>query len=73
MRNLDPRSANLNTEVGVLVRGKTLAGRVEAAILRDMRPENSWDAATGEGDAGAPLGKRLHLLLLGALPLQPIL
>ena len=39
--NLDPRSANLNTEVGVLVRGKTLAGRVEAAILRDIRPENS--------------------------------
>lgn len=71
--NLDPRSANLNTEVGLLVRGKTLAGRVEASILRDMLPENSWDAASGEGDAGAPLGKRLHLLLLRALPLQPIL
>ncbi|MBI2789452.1 MAG: phospholipase D family protein [Elusimicrobia bacterium] len=71
--NLDPRSANLNTEVGVLVRGKTLAGRVEASILRDMLPENSWDAASGEGDAGAPLKKRLHLLLLRALPLQPIL
>jgi putative cardiolipin synthase len=71
--NLDPRSANLNTEVGVLVRSKALASRVEASILRDMRPENSWDAATGEGDAGAPLGKRLRLLLLRALPLQPIL
>ncbi|MCR4294514.1 MAG: phospholipase D family protein [Elusimicrobia bacterium] len=71
--NLDPRSANLNTEVGVLVRSRALAGRVEAAIERDMLPENSWNAASGEGDAGAPLGKRLRLLLLRALPLGPIL
>jgi len=71
--NLDPRSANLNTEVGVLVRSAPLAGRIEAAILRDMLPENSWTAASGEGDAGAPLKKRLYLLLLRALPLQPIL
>ncbi|UPT73710.1 MAG: phospholipase D family protein [Elusimicrobiota bacterium] len=71
--NLDPRSANLNTEVGVLVRGPALARRVEAAIERDMLPENSWDAATREGDAGAPLGKRVKLLLYRLLPLQPIL
>lgn len=71
--NLDPRSANLNTEVGVLVRGRALAGRVEAAVERDMLPENSWSAASGEGDAGAPLKKRLHLLLLRLLPLRPIL
>ncbi len=71
--NLDPRSANLNTEVGVLVRSRALAGRVEAAIERDMLPENSWSAASGEGDAGAPVGKRLRLLLLRLLPLGPIL
>ncbi len=71
--NLDPRSANLNTEVGVLVRSKTLARRVEASIEADMRPENSWDAATGEGDAGGPLLKRLQVLLFRVLPLQPIL
>lgn len=70
--NLDPRSANLNTEVGVLVRNKTFARRVEAAIESDMRPENSWDAASGEGDAG-PLLKRLQVLLFRVLPLQPIL
>ncbi len=71
--NLDPRSANLNTEVGVFARSPALAARIEAAIERDMLPENSWDAASGEGDAGQPLGKRLKLLLLGLLPLQPVL
>lgn len=71
--NLDPRSANLNTEVGVLVRNKAFARRVEASIESDMRPENSWDAATGEGDAGVPLLKRLQVLLFRVLPLQPIL
>ncbi len=71
--NLDPRSANLNTEVGVLVRNRILAKRVEDSILRDMLPENSWDAAGREGDAGVPLKKRLRLRLLRALPLQPIL
>ncbi len=71
--NLDPRSANLNTEVGVLVRNRAFARRIEDSIERDMLPENSWDAAGGEGDSGAPLKKRLHLLLLRALPLQPIL
>jgi len=71
--NLDPRSANLNTEVGVLVRNKALARRVEAAIENDMRPENSWDAESREGDAGAPWRKRLTAFILGVLPLQPIL
>lgn len=71
--NLDPRSANLNTEVGVLVRDPAFAGRVEAAIERDMKPENSWTAASREGDAGAPLAKRAKLLLLRLLPLQPVL
>jgi len=71
--NLDPRSANLNTEVGVLVRNRVFARRIEASIERDMLPENSWDAASGEGEAGAPLKKRLLLQLLRVLPLQPIL
>ena len=40
--NLDPRSANLNTEVGVLIESEELARQLTASIERDMRPENSW-------------------------------
>lgn len=38
--NLDPRSANLNTEVGVLIESEALARNLTAAIERDMHPEN---------------------------------
>lgn len=71
--NLDPRSANLNTEVGVLVSNATVARQVEEAIERDMAPENSWDPAKENPDAHASAGKRRDLLLWKALPLGPIL
>ena len=40
--NLDPRSENLNTEVGLLVEDEAFAAELGAEIERDMRPENSW-------------------------------
>jgi phosphatidylserine/phosphatidylglycerophosphate/cardiolipin synthase-like enzyme len=40
--NLDPRSENLNTEVGLLVEDEAFARELRAEIERDMRPENSW-------------------------------
>ena len=43
--NLDPRSENLNTEVGVVIHDAGQAEAVAAAIETDMRPGNSWDAA----------------------------
>ncbi len=43
--NLDPRSENLNTEVGLLVEDEGFARELEAEIERDMRPENSWAIA----------------------------
>ena len=71
--NLDPRSANLNTEVGVLVNNSQVAAQVEKAIERDMAPENSWDPAKDDPDAFASTAKRRNLLLWKALPLEPIL
>jgi len=71
--NLDPRSANLNTEVGVLIKNKTLATKVEKSIILDMQPENSWNAATDKPDRKASLGKRLKVYFWGLLPLTPIL
>jgi putative cardiolipin synthase len=71
--NLDPRSANLNTEVGVLLVNAKVAAQVEKAIERDMAPENSWDPVREDPDSFVPAAKRRTLLLWKALPLTPLL
>ena len=40
--NLDPRSAELNSEMGVVVESPGLASELAAAMERDMAPENAW-------------------------------
>jgi putative cardiolipin synthase len=70
--NFDPRSANLNTEVGVLIRNPGLASQVEGHIVREMSPENSWNAADN-ADRFAPSEKRRKLKLWKALPMEPFL
>ncbi len=40
--NLDPRSANLNTEVGLLIYDTEVAARLKTDILNDTKPGNSW-------------------------------
>ncbi len=42
--NLDPRSANLNTEGIAILRSPELAGEVRALMEREMSPENAWRA-----------------------------
>jgi putative cardiolipin synthase len=70
--NLDPRSENLNTEVGVVIHDAGQAAAVAAAIDTDMAPGNSWIAAD-EPDQSAPLDKRARVWLWSWLPLQPLL
>ena len=71
--NLDPRSANLNTEIGVQIESPLLARQVEARIEQDMRPQNSWDSLTDNPDDHASLGKRVQLWFWELLPLEPLL
>jgi putative cardiolipin synthase len=71
--NLDPRSMNLNTEAGILAESPKLAQEVALAIEEDMLPENSWDAAQGNGDAAAPWGRRLQLIFWRRLPIEAVL
>ncbi|SHI60762.1 Phosphatidylserine/phosphatidylglycerophosphate/cardiolipin synthase [Malonomonas rubra DSM 5091] len=71
--NLDPRSANLNTEVGVIIDNMQLAGIVEKQIERDIQPENSWHSATETPDRRAPLWKRIKLGFWKLLPLEKLL
>lgn len=72
--NLDPRSANLNTEVGMLVDNRELARQLTASIERDMRPENSW-RTTDEfnPDSVVSRGKRSRVWLYRMLPIEPVL
>ncbi len=70
--NFDPRSENLNTEVGVMVHHPGLAQRLQAIMEADMHPDNSWSAAE-EPDHYAPLTKRGRVRLWQFLPLKPLL
>lgn len=71
--NLDPRSQNLNTEAAVVMSSAKLAMEAATAIEEDMRPENSWDAKTGEGDRELSWWQRFKLWLWRLVPLEPIL
>ncbi|MEW8295681.1 MAG: phospholipase D family protein [Candidatus Thiodiazotropha sp.] len=71
--NFDPRSANLNTEVGLVIRDGKIAQQVANAIRRDMAPENSWEAGASDQHQDVNFGKKLKVNLWGLLPLEPIL
>jgi len=72
--NLDPRSANLNTEVGVLVESPELARQLTQSIERDMLPENSWRTTSKfNPDRAVSRGKRLQLGFINLFPIDPIL
>ncbi|MCL5059826.1 MAG: phospholipase D family protein [Candidatus Thermoplasmatota archaeon] len=70
--NFDPRSENLNTEVGVIAHHPGLAKQLQGLIEADMRPENSWSAAD-EPDQYVPLTRRGRVRLWQLLPLKPLL
>lgn len=72
--NLDPRSANLNTEVGVLVSNKLLANQLKQSIETDMRAENSWLVSAQQNpDDQVGLMKRLKVFSFSVLPLDALL
>jgi putative cardiolipin synthase len=71
--NVDPRSENLNTEVGVIAHHEGLARTVEAAIETDMQPGNSWNAATDRPDQYASAAKRSKVRFWQTMPIQPLL
>jgi putative cardiolipin synthase len=48
--NLDPRSANINTEMGAIIDSPELAADLRALMLRDMNGDNAWRVMLDEKD-----------------------
>ena len=71
--NFDPRSENLNTEAGVIIRNESLARNVEHTIETDMQPTNSWNAAKDKPDQYGSLAKRSRIRLWQQTPIKPLL
>ena len=71
--NFDPRSENLNTEVGAIIHDEALARAVEASIESDMSPANSWDAAKDDPDQFVSFAKRNKVRLFQLIPIKPLL
>ncbi len=83
--NVDPRSAVLNTEIGLLVRSPALAARVAAFIEDGMGPAKAYrpvldagrlgwrvagDPTVRRGEPGVSLWRLLLVRLLALLPLD---
>ena len=70
--NLDPRSENLNTEVGIVINNPRLAAGVSSEIKQDMQEDNSWNALN-DPDQYATFWKKLKVFFYQLLPLKPVL
>jgi phosphatidylserine/phosphatidylglycerophosphate/cardiolipin synthase-like enzyme len=67
--NLDPRSANLNTECVTVVYDSKIAGALFNAINADMKPENAWQTTLNfNPDSEAGSVKQLKAWLRGVVP-----
>jgi phosphatidylserine/phosphatidylglycerophosphate/cardiolipin synthase-like enzyme len=67
--NLDPRSANLNTECVTVIRNKKIASDLFHAMKEDRRPENAWKVSLTENpDSEAGWTKRIKVWFRGIVP-----
>lgn len=71
--NFDPRSENLNTEVGVIIHSEQLATQLANTIRTDMSPGNSWNARSDDPDQFVSATKRWKVWAMQQLPMQAIL
>jgi cardiolipin synthase C len=67
--NLDPRSANLNTECVAIIYDPKIAGNLFNAMEEDMKPENAWKATlVFNPDKEAGWVKRTKVWFRGVVP-----
>jgi phosphatidylserine/phosphatidylglycerophosphate/cardiolipin synthase-like enzyme len=68
--NLDPRSENLNTEIGLLIDDAGAAAELKADILNDARAGNSWVIAKRPMPLGIGTLNQLVDKVLGLSPID---
>jgi len=67
--NLDPRSANLNTECIAIIHNTIIAKNLFQAMIADSQPENAWrSTADFNPDNEAGWKKRIELWFRGIVP-----
>lgn len=67
--NLDPRSANLNTECIAVIYDSNIAGQLHRAMEEDRKPENAWNTtASFNPDSEAGRLKRFKAWFRGVVP-----
>jgi len=71
--NLDPRSENLNTEVGIITMHVELAQAIKHEIETNMSEGNSWNVMKDGENNDTSIIKRSELFLWKLLPLNSIL
>ncbi|TYK66662.1 phospholipase D family protein [Colwellia echini] len=67
--NVDPRSANLNTESITIIPSKEISTAVKAGMLEEMQPENAWQTTLDwNPDGEETLVKQLKVKLRRVVP-----
>jgi len=67
--NLDPRSANLNTECVTVIYSSTITKEVLAGMEEELKPENCWETTVRfNPDSEASLKKNLKLMPMKIIP-----
>jgi len=67
--NLDPRSENLNTECGLVIRDAGFARRLKQVIAKDMAPQNAWVTAPKKRFIGVDETNAILVELSNLIPL----
>ena len=67
--NVDPRSANLNTENFVIIPSRKIAQEIKQGMLEEMQPENAWPVTLDwNPDGEVELMKQLKVKLRRIVP-----
>jgi cardiolipin synthase C len=67
--NLDPRSANLNTECVTIIHSKAVTADVQQGIEEELQPENAWETTSSfNPDSKADLKLRLKVKARRVVP-----
>jgi len=67
--NLDPRSANLNTECITIINSERITAQVKAGMIAEQQPENAWQTTLDYNpDEEAGFKKRFKVLIRRVVP-----